>query len=945
MRPLRLFCLLLLVFIQGFAASAQQDTTKSGTPVRPVPHARASLSAFSTTKLRTEHITPETYIIVSRPQFRDAISNIAQWKRMQGFSVEELYFDTRSRDTIRAALTRRYNNATATRPAQRYVLIVGDVDMIQSFVGKHTPDGLSSSVTDLYYGEYTGDYIPESYVGRISSSDTAQVKEIINKTIAYEQGYWARHGMHTRAILTAGTEDRSPAPTTTNGQINHLKTLAANCGLDTECFYNPQSANQRTDIIQALNQGNALVNYTAHCTRSGWNNPNISYAALDTLDHASPTLFINNCCLSNAFDATCFGEEILRKPDGGAAGVIGATNETFWVEDFYWTVGAHYPISITPIYDSTRPGAFEPLFNRPSFDQSSTENVCLGAMLQSGCRAVTLAGSRYDAFYWETYNLLGDPSLVPFIGEADSLPLQLSATPYSGDMHLSVRTAPFARVTAVQDSILLASTDADSNGVATLTCCRAILPDSLTITATRTNGLPSITTIQIPSTLGGRIAIRSASLADSSLTLSIANSGLSVISDCQLTITQTAEDGRRGATISGADTIHIDFLAPEQDTNITFNLQSYSPHEQLIYAHLTILTEDSTTSIPFHLALGTTLPLISSIHLFTPDSLPAKQIKDNCQYTLAVEFQSTTDSATYAITCCHISDTSVHTGICYNSESARFDFSTRDSMMRLIADITIHKGTWDTTYRYYLLPYISTADFETDESSSYPWVSPSIYPWVLDSTHQHKGHYSLRSSQIGHTQKSVISIDLNVLEPDTLAFYFRVSSEASDWFYINIDGRNRGYWSGNKNWERFAWPLTSGKHHIEWQYIKDASINERDDCAWIDDIRFPLCLWSEPCGLSERGPSLLQLADRHFDTRHINIYPNPASKAVNITVPSDSYQFEVYDSFGRLVQQLPLNKTVREITQYSVAHLRSGIYTITIKSMNGISCQKLIIAH
>ena len=351
----------LIMTLLTLSVQGQETVTKSGTLVRPADRMPASFTKQTKSFPTLSDPTAGTYLVVTRPDLQEPLLPFIRWKKQQGYRVEVLCTTTNQRDSIRAQLTERYANATALLPAQRYVLIVGDVDRIQAFAGRHTPSGLTNRATDLYYGEYTGDYLPEAYVGRLSVSDSAELAAVVTKIITYEQGLWVTTAQ--QLMFAAGSEDRSPAPTTTNGQVNYLAQLAS-CSpeLDTVCFRSPTSANQTDSILQALSQSNALVNYTAHCTANGWERPYITFNSIDTLDNPVPTLFVNNCCLSNAFDGTCFGERLLRRPTGGAIGVVGATNETLWNEDFYWAVGAKCPPTPIPEFDSTRLGAFDKLF-------------------------------------------------------------------------------------------------------------------------------------------------------------------------------------------------------------------------------------------------------------------------------------------------------------------------------------------------------------------------------------------------------------------------------------------------------------------------------------------------------------------------------------------------------------------------------------------------------
>ena len=78
----------------------------------------------------------------------------------------------------------------------------------------------------------------------------------------------------------------------------------------------------------------------------------------------------------------------------------------------------------------------------------------------------------------------------------------------------------------------------------------------------------------------------------------------------------------------------------------------------------------------------------------------------------------------------------------------------------------------------------------------------------------HGGRYCARSAAIGDAQKSVLELDVETLTEDSLTFWFRVSSEAHDWFYFFIDGRRVSYRSGNSGWQRFARLLPAGRHRL-----------------------------------------------------------------------------------------------------------------------------------
>ena len=348
-------------------------------------------------------------LIVSRPEFREGLQPFVTWKRQEGFEVGELYVDTHKRDSVKARLSEWYAGIPACgKPS---ILIVGDAAQIQAFIGQTNVNG-ETHITDLYYGDFTGDYLPEAMVGRWPVNDTAELHTVVAKTLRYEQFTDMDASQLRRLLAVAGSENTTPAPVTTNGQVRYVSREAklAHSEMDTLCYRNPASADQLENIKADVGQGLGLLNYTAHCTVGGWTSPALSATGVEQAGASQPTVFVNNCCKSNDFGGTGFGEQLLRMPMGGAVGVIGATNSTLWNEDYYWAVGPKYPLSLEPSYSDNARGAFDALTGH------RRTAATLGELLTAGNLAVTAFGTSYDRLYWEIYCLLGDPTLRPWIG-------------------------------------------------------------------------------------------------------------------------------------------------------------------------------------------------------------------------------------------------------------------------------------------------------------------------------------------------------------------------------------------------------------------------------------------------------------------------------------------------------------------------------------------------
>jgi hypothetical protein len=917
------------------SVNGQEAVTKSGTIIRPTDRIRALLPNRPKQAHSLADPTAGTYVVVTHPDWMEALQPLLRWKRQQGYRVELLCTTANQRDSIRARLTERYATASSLMPAQRYVLLVGDVDRIQAFSERYTPSGLTARVTDLYYGEYTGDYVPEAYVGRLSVADSAELAAVVAKIVAYEQGRWA--DSTSQLMFTAGRESRNPAPTTTNGQVNYLSGRVSECLpiIDTACFRNPTSAEQIDSLLLQLSHGNALVNYTAHCTASGWESPYITFNSIDTLNNSVPTVFVNNCCLSNAYNGTCFGERLLRRPTGGAVGVIGAANETLWNEDYYWAVGAKCPPTLLPDYDSTLPGAFDRLLC-----PSRVEDYTMGAMMFAGCQAVSMAGSPYDAFYWETYCLLGDPAMVPLLGRGDSLEWVLPDSLTAGSTLLQIIGTPFTRISATQDTQLLGTALIGNDSTCSLTLNRALAGDSLTLTATRPGAIPLVAVLPIISPRKARLAITQYRLDNSLLHVVIKNVGHETARQHHIHLTQDSIDRMAGATFGILPPMPLYSLLPQMDTTVSFDLGSMSiGNEPLLSATLTVT--DSLLQAYSMLRIATPTPdlrpKIVGVAVLDSTGETVGELLPLRNYQLAVSISRSADS----VSC---------RGIGVSSEEAessegeyRIPFTVEEDADHLFIALAAYKDRWQHHYECWLLPYSTWERFETGDFANLPWHQHRLYPWLIDSSDAHGGHFCARSGKVDHAQKSTMELEVETLADDSISFWFRVSSEAHDWLYFYIDDRKVGYWSGNSGWRRYARLLQAGKHRLQWIYQKDASRSEREDCAYIDDLRLPLAIWQQRYGTSEQNSTIASIVP--FDEKVIYaVYPNPTSESVTIVLENSAQPrlIELFDMCGRKVDEILIPPNCN-LTQYFTTLLRFGVYSMVLHDSKGNHVQKLIV--
>ncbi len=178
--------------------------------------------------------------------------------------------------------------------------------------------------------------------------------------------------------------------------------------------------------------------------------------------HINIPLVIGNCCNPGAFHLNCFGETIVRVEEKGALSFIGATNVTYWDEDLWWAVGFN-EISPNPVYDPESLGFYDRWFHDHG-EPIAEWFITQGQFSAAGNLAVTESGSSLSDYYWETYHLLGDPSVFIYLPEPSLPEVEYAESLTSEDTVFVVSTEPYLYVALSKDGVLHGAAVSDENG-------------------------------------------------------------------------------------------------------------------------------------------------------------------------------------------------------------------------------------------------------------------------------------------------------------------------------------------------------------------------------------------------------------------------------------------------------------------------------------------------
>jgi hypothetical protein len=823
---------------------------------------------------RTVEVRHPTKMVILCPVgYTSNIQSYVDWKTQQGFAVIVATVGSggtvaNNTTAIKNYMQGLWDAATADDPAPTYLLIIGDES---GTITVATNSGATSShVTDLTYVRLNGsDYMPEMYHGRFSVSSTTELANIINKTITFEKTQMPDISYLGKTVLIAGV-DSSWSPTHANGAINYATTEYFNAahGITSDTYLYPASGSSDAQIIANANEGRGYIVYTAHGSQTSWHDPSFTVSDVNAMTNSGKYgVMVGNCCITNEFDysSPCFGEAVIRKADGGGVAYIGGTNSTYWNEDYYWAVG--YKTNIdgsAPPYDATKLGAYDAMFHThgETYDKWATT---VGETIYSGNLAVQQSGSSRTNYYWEVYHIMGDPSLMPYLGVPTANPANYPTQIMIGNNSYAITgAAPYTRVGLSMNGVIYGSGITDASGNLTLTITPFTSVGTAKLVLTAQNRITTIADIAVIAAQGPFMSVDQVAYDDANndipeynesgyFDVTFKNVGVdpatnvSAILSCStsgITITDNSHSISSlaaGATVlaNNAYAITIANNVPDgtvANFTITMTMSGHNPWTHnftqtinapaLAFGNMTI--SDPTGNNNGRLDPGETvtitMPLNNNGGAASPNgtatmscSTPGITV-NNGNASFNTIPAGGVSNLTFSLTANASMDIGTVVSLNFAATAGQYSASkTENTSVGLIIE-----------------------DFSTGDFSSFPWIMGGTLPWTIDSSTYYSAGYSARSGAISHSQTSTMETTRVLSAPGELSFWYKVSSESNyDKLRFYVDGTQQNEWSGNIDWTQATYNLAAGTRVLKWEYVKDYSVSSGSDCAWVDDIIFP----------------------------------------------------------------------------------------------------------
>jgi hypothetical protein len=823
---------------------------------------------YQSVNVKSENISnvPVKYVIVSDPMFKAVIQPFVKWKTRRGFKVLEAYTDEpavgSSLTSIKGYLSNLYTSATSSDPAPTFVLFVGDVDQIPAFnCGDH--------VSDLYYCEYTGDYLPEVFYGRFSANTVGELLPQINKTLQYEQYLMPDPTYLSEVVMVAGA-DASHQMKWGNGQVNYVANYYFNeaHNLVPHTFLQPEPAgsNYSKSIQSSISQGVSFASYSAHAGIEGWADPTFAISDIAMLKNAGKYgLIVGNGCQTNAYEQNSFGEALLRAENKGALGYIGASGLTYWDEDYWWGVGSGSIVS-NPAYENTGPGAYDRIFHDHGEPRSEWYST-MGQMVFAGNLAVQESNSEMKKRYWESYCLMGDPSIMIYFGVPSALSVEYNHLLPLHASTFQIRTEPYASVSISKNNVLHGVAEADENGLAVVTLQPFTDPGYADIVISMQNRQPFIDSVRIETPEGPYLVIKNDIIKDQegnnnnfpetgeplNINVSIENFGnsnalnaISVLSttDSYLTI---QEDSYSWPTISGNGSASAENA---------FKLQLSEDIPDMHIATFTITTQTASGTFRSDFNFRVSSPKLSNGTIqfddtktgngngfFDPgETIAVMMPTTNSGHSISGEVTTQLFLFQEFVTA---NSAALNLGKLASGETGTSTFTLTVSPDAIEGShfslfIAASDGSYNSVSNLALSIVASVEDFETNDFLKYNLKVKGDKPWEMNTSVKSEGLYAAKSGAIKNSEQSEMYVEGQVVFDDTISFYRKVSSENGyDFLRFYIDDKETDSWSGNKDWAKVSYPVSAGKHRLSWVYDKDEATSLGLDAAWIDYIQLP----------------------------------------------------------------------------------------------------------
>ena len=788
---------------------------------------------------------PVHMLIIADRMFEECLQPWYEWKTMKGFYLNIKYTDEigTTAAAIRSSIQDEYNKEAPT-----FLMIMGDKNQVAaSATGSET-----HCVTDLSYSSVDGDQFPDMYHSRFPAETVAQMTAMINKALEYEQYTMPDPSYMDNVLLIAG-EDSGWGVTVGRPTIWYA----------TNYYYNEEhgyanvyayTTNNYNGCYSHLNTGVGFANYTAHGSNTSWAGPSFTVSDVNNLTNEHKYfLAMGNCCEAAdwGISGTCFGEAMVRAENKAAYAYIGSCPSTYWLNDYYFGVGATSQANgQMPDISITTTGFYDAMWTDDAYN-SVTSMMFIGNLASNAAQALGYTLHCSTLYDWQAYHTLGDGSILHFRTQPTENTISHLPTLPIGMDYFTVSADPGSYVGISKDGVLYGAGMIGESGTADIQITPITSGGDVTVCVTHPRRVPYTNVIPAAAMEGAYIAVDDVH-CDQPLvtgayvapTVSLKNVGVETANNINVVLSTESEYIELSNTTATVPSIAPDAVYEIADA-FSFNTAVNIPNGTRVRFIVTCTSGSDVWEGRFDLDFSApqfVMTNISNTELQPGGSAVVTfDITNNGGFAAqnaVLQIVTSSSDLTFetnaieipAIAAGETVSVNANLNVAANAQNgAEYELSylLSDGHYTLSGTAPISVG--------------NVADgFETGDFSAFNYTFAGSANWVIVNTGAYEGTYCAKSGYISDNQDSQLVLTVEVLAPGEFSFYKKVSSENSyDKLYFLIDSNPMGDWSGESDWSQQSYTVTPGTHTFKWRYAKDGSVSNGSDCAWIDYIQLP----------------------------------------------------------------------------------------------------------
>jgi hypothetical protein len=356
------------------------------------------------------------YVIVTQSSWTTVFQPLADWKTQKGVpativTTSWIYnsggYSGTDVQKIKAFVQDVYNTWGTI-----YVLLGGDVDVVPCSYKTFSGVDPDSVPNDAYYADFDADYVCEVNIGRASVSSTGNgtggIANFIYKVMTYETNppltSYAKKAAFFGFDLDDWTEAQQCKIDINDSYVPDSWTV--------KTVYDSQSGNHQTNVINALNAGQNLINHADHsnsdCMGTGYINHDwlIYNDDMDSLTNGNKqSILYSMGCDPAAYDVDdCIAEHFVQNTNGGGIAFVGNSRYGWYEWGTYDTLSMGFDVHF-----------FKSLFNDGLYNLGAAFSDHKNEAYQE------YAGDDYYQYIFTELTLLGDPELPIWTENPSSL--------------------------------------------------------------------------------------------------------------------------------------------------------------------------------------------------------------------------------------------------------------------------------------------------------------------------------------------------------------------------------------------------------------------------------------------------------------------------------------------------------------------------------------------